>query len=117
MFASLSIALGRLIESDDWQVAAILPVDHPLVRSETVGVLARAKSDAAIPSYSGKHGHPICMARSVVQSIVEGVLAGPTLRDVLRSVESVDVPVEDVGVISNCNTPEALRHALGRLSS
>ena len=117
MFASLSIGLGRLIESDDWQIAAVLPVDHPLVRSESVVALSRANADAAIPSYHGKHGHPICLARSVVRSIVDGELDGPTLREVLRSVDSVDVPVEDIGVISNCNTPEALRKALNRYHS
>ena len=112
MFASLKFGLSRLVEYPDWLAAAVLPVDHPLVKPETITVLMDAGAEAAIPSFNGKHGHPIRLQRTVVEDIVNGSLAGPTLREVLRSVESVGVAVEDPGVISNCNTPEALEAAL-----
>jgi molybdenum cofactor cytidylyltransferase len=83
-----------------------------LITSDAVVTLVRATAPAAIPTYRGKHGHPVCVARSVVERIVGGELTGPTLRDVLRIVDAVDVPVDDIGVISNCNTPEALSEAL-----
>jgi CTP:molybdopterin cytidylyltransferase MocA len=114
MFASLKIGLEILMKSDDWQWAAVLPVDHPLAGAETVRALALAGSAAVIPSFNGKHGHPVCVARSVVEKIVGGELKGPTLREVLRTVGAVNVPVNDPGVVSNCNTPEALRKALAR---
>ncbi len=116
MFASLVTGLDRLIEDPDWQVVAVLPVDHPLVSPGTVTALVDATTRAAIPTFNGKHGHPVCLARSVVQTIVEGKLTGPTLRQVMRSVDAVDVPVDDPGVITNCNTPEALATALKNLS-
>lgn len=112
MFASLVKGLGHLVEHPGWRIVAVLPVDHPLVSPNTVTALANAAARAAIPSFNGKHGHPVCLARSVVESIVDGKLIGPTLREVLRSVEAVDVPVDDPGVITNCNTPEALATAL-----
>jgi CTP:molybdopterin cytidylyltransferase MocA len=112
MFASLVFGLGRLMEHPDWRFVAILPVDHPLVSPSTVTALANATARAAIPSFNGKHGHPVCVARSVVEAIVEGKLTGPTLREILRSVDAVDVDVDDPGVITNCNTPEALATAL-----
>ena len=112
MFASLVIGLGRLMDHPDWRIVAILPVDHPLVSPSTVTALANATARAAIPSFNGKHGHPVCVARSVVEAIVEGKLTGPTLREILRSVDAVDVDVDDPGVITNCNTPEALATAL-----
>ena len=112
MFASLVIGLGRLVEHPDWRIVAVLPVDHPLVRPSTVTALANATARAAIPSFNGKHGHPVCLARSVVETIVEGKLTGPTLREILRSLDAVDVDVDDPGVITNCNTPEALAAAL-----
>jgi len=115
MFASLVIGLGRLVEHPDWQIVAVLPVDHPLVSPNTVTALVNATARAAIPSFDGKHGHPVCLARSVVESIVNEKLIGPTLREVLRSVKAVDVPVDDPGVITNCNTPEALAAALKNL--
>jgi CTP:molybdopterin cytidylyltransferase MocA len=112
MFASLVIGLGRLVEHPGWRIVSVLPVDHPLVGPDTVISLANATARAAIPSFNGKHGHPVCLVRSVVETILEGKLIGPTLREVLRSVDAVDVPVDDPGVITNCNTPEALATAL-----
>jgi CTP:molybdopterin cytidylyltransferase MocA len=112
MFASIMAGLERVTEFPDWGKIALLPVDHPLVTARTVTTLVNTTGPAAIPSYRGKHGHPVCVARTVVERIVDGELTGPTLRDVLRSVDAVDVPVDDVGVISNCNTPAALSAAL-----
>jgi len=112
MFASLKIGLIHLVEFPEWGVAAILPVDHPLVRANAVANLAKTSASAAIPSYQGKHGHPIVIDRGVVTAIVRGEFAGPTLREVLREVGAVDVEVDDPGVIANCNTPEALHEAL-----
>ena len=115
MFASIVTGLDLLIKDPNWQVVAILPVDHPLVSSGTVTALANATAQAAIPSFKGKHGHPVCLARSVVETLLEGQPTGPTLREVLRSVDAADVPVDDPGVITNCNTPEALATALKTL--
>jgi len=108
MFGSLVTGLSHLIEHPDWRTVAILPVDHPLVSPSAVTALANTTARAAIPSYKGKHGHPVCVARSVIEKILRGELAGPTLREVLRTVDAIDVPVDDAGVITNCNTPEEL---------
>jgi len=115
MFASLLVGLGRLVESPDWRVVAVLPVDHPLVRPTTVSALAAKESPAVIPSYNGKHGHPVCLDRAVAESLVQGDLEGPTLREVMHAVDAKDLEVDDPGVIANCNTPDALDAALARL--
>jgi len=112
MFASLRAGLLRLIDEPRWLKVTVLPVDHPLVRPETVAELAMVEESAAIPSFTGKHGHPVCLTRSVVEGIVVGRMIGPTLREVLREVGAVSVPVDDRGVIANCNTPQALAAAL-----
>jgi len=112
MFGSLKIGLHHLIQSEDWERLAVLPVDHPLVRSETVRKLVAAAGRAIIPSNRGKHGHPICIDREVASSIVCGDIDGPTMREVLRAVGSVDLEVDDPGVTANCNTPDALSAAL-----
>jgi len=117
MFASLKAALDRVMEFPDWEKTALLPVDHPLITTVAVATLVSAPAPAAILSYRGKHGHPVCVARSVVEKIVGGELTGPTLRDVLRTVDAVEVPVDDIGVVSNCNTPEALSAALNASNS
>lgn len=117
MFASVKFGLSFLIQSEDWDRLVVWPVDHPLVRPATVERLSDAGERAVIPSYNGKHGHPVCIDRDVVASIVVGELNGPTMRDVLREVDAVDVDVDDPGTVANCNTPEALAEALRSLSS
>ncbi|MDX2438511.1 MAG: NTP transferase domain-containing protein [Acidobacteriota bacterium] len=117
MFASLRFGLEHLIQGDDWRSLAVLPVDHPLVAAGTVGALAAAAERAVIPSYRGKHGHPIVIAREVALSIIRGDLSGPTMREVLRAVGATDLEVDDPGVVANCNTPAALSAALARRGS
>lgn len=117
MFASLMFGLSRLVEHLDWKTTAILPVDHPLIEASTITTLANTAAPATIPTFYGKHGHPVCLARSVVENIVDGKLTGPTLREIMRSVDAIDVPVADEGIIANCNTPEALAGALEKLCS
>ena len=112
MFGSLRVGLDRLVKSRSWRVVAVLPVDHPLVRPGTVTELAAVAGPAAIPSFNGKHGHPICLARTVAESVARGDVAGPTLREVLHAVKALSVPVDDPGVVANCNTPETLASAL-----
>lgn len=115
MFASLRVGLGSLLEHPGWRVAVVLPVDHPLVGASSVAALAAAVGEGAAavrPTYHGKHGHPVALARWVAVAIVAGELPGPTLRDVLRTVGTLDLAVGDPGVNANCNTPERLDAAL-----
>ncbi|HPS77981.1 MAG TPA: NTP transferase domain-containing protein [Thermoanaerobaculaceae bacterium] len=118
MFASMRLGLGRLLVEPDWEVAVVLPVDHPLVRPSTAQVLAvtvHGATAAVRPGYRGKHGHPIGLARRVAESIVDGRASGPTLREVLHSVVVADIEVDDPGVAANCNTSERLAAALRAL--
>jgi CTP:molybdopterin cytidylyltransferase MocA len=117
MFASLRVGLRHLIQIEDWERLAVLPVDHPLVAANSVAALAAADGTAVIASYRGKHGHPIVIAREVAAAVVCGDLTGPTLREVLKAVGAVDLEVDDPGVTANCNTPAALLVALARCGS
>lgn len=116
MFESLVIGLKQLFVDTGWDRVVVLPVDHPLVRSGTVSALAAAGTDAAIPVYGAKRGHPIMLRRTVAERIASGALPGPTLRDVMHAVATADVAVDDPGVIANCNTPEALAAALATVA-
>lgn len=117
MFTSLLIGFRSISEDPGWQRLAVLPVDHPLVRPRTVRVLAAARGAAAVPSFDGKHGHPVCLSRRLVDKLKFGELEGRNLREVLHSVARIEVHVDDPGVIANCNTPEALSAALRRAAS
>jgi CTP:molybdopterin cytidylyltransferase MocA len=115
MFASLQIGLSELLEDPAWQVVAVLPVDHPLVRPATVERLAAATRVAAAPVFEGKHGHPVCLSRGLADQIAAGRVGGMTLREVLRRQGRDRIEVDDPGVVTNCNTPEALAGALSKL--
>ena len=117
MFDSLRFGLRHLTGDASWSVVIVLPVDHPLVAPETVRVLGGLQADAAIPSYQGKHGHPVMLSRRVAEGIAGGAHRGPSLREVLRAVGTVDLPVDDPGINANCNTPAALAAALARLGA
>ncbi|HSL17066.1 MAG TPA: NTP transferase domain-containing protein [Methylomirabilota bacterium] len=111
MFASLRLGLERVLHDEDWRRVAVLPVDHPLVRPATVAALAAAEGRAVIPSFRGKHGHPVVVDRETALGIVSGELPGPTLREVLAAAGPSTLPVGDPGVTANCNTPDALAAA------
>jgi molybdenum cofactor cytidylyltransferase len=111
MFDSLRAALTVAVGLDGWEVAIVLPVDHPLVRPATVRALVSAGGAAAVPVFAGKHGHPVAIDHRTANGILAGDLPGPTLREVLRECGARDVPVDDPGVRANCNTPEALESA------
>lgn len=112
MFASLRIGLRFLFENERWRRVALLAVDHPLVRPESVALLAAGREPAAVPIHGGQRGHPVVVDRSVAESIVTGVFGGPTLREVLNTVDLVVVEVDDPGTVANCNTPDTLAQAL-----
>jgi CTP:molybdopterin cytidylyltransferase MocA len=112
MFASLRFGLEWLVSRPGWRRVAILPVDHPLVRPETVAALAAVEGGAVVPVCRGKHGHPVVVDRAVATAVVSGRISGPTLRDVLRDADARDLAVDDPGAIANCNTPAALAAAL-----
>ena len=117
MFASLRCGLTHLASDETWRAVVVLPVDHPLVAVGTVRLLGAARGNV-IPSYRGKHGHPVRLTRALAERIVAGELPGPTLRDALRTASPTDLEVDDdPDVVTNCNTQQALESALHRRST
>lgn len=96
----------------------VLPVDHPTVRPATVlalAAVAASEPDAVIrPTCDGRPGHPALFPR-----VTWSALRDPTLprgaRSVVESSETrtVDVPVDDPGVVADIDTPEAYRRHAG----
>jgi molybdenum cofactor cytidylyltransferase len=117
-----SIRLALAILPDDTAWVAILPVDHPLVEPGTITRLiaaAHARGGAIVrPVYQGAPGHPGLYARRTFPDFFR-----PDLERGAHSVveafgdEVVDIPVDDPGVRADLNTPEELRHWLGREAS
>lgn len=114
---SLRLAIHALGDSVDG--VALLPVDHPLVRPETVARLLEAFREGGaplvVPVVEGERGHPAILARDLFPRLLE-----PGLEEGARSVvhahldQARAVEVDDPGVRADIDTPQAYRAAFGR---
>jgi len=107
---SLRIALAALDGSV--RGVAYLPVDHPMVRPETVRqLLAAARASEApltIPLFESKRGHPAIFDRSLFTELLDPELEGGAKTVVHRHLgEALLVEVEDPGVMLDIDTPDA----------
>jgi len=94
----------------------VCPVDHPLVRPETVTALlmAFAESDAPLilPVHSGERGHPALFRRDLFPELLDPNLEGGARTVVHGHLDAARlVPVEDAGVITGIDTPESYARA------
>ncbi|WHY58797.1 nucleotidyltransferase family protein [Peribacillus simplex] len=89
----------------------ITPGDCPLVKKETVQLLAKHKGNVVIPSFDYKGGHPIKLSSEVKQKILE-TNPESNLRAVLSGYEKQYMNVDDVGVLMDVDTPEDYQKAI-----
>ncbi len=95
------------------------PVDHPLVRPETVDLVVDAfeQRDAAVvvPRHGGRRGHPTLFAARLIPELL-GAEEAVGARQVVHAHESevYQVAVDDPGVVTDINTPETYRKMTGR---
>lgn len=92
----------------------IFPVDHPLVRVETIDMLINAaarhgtsRSSVIAPVFRGKRGHPVLIPESMFEDLIE--FDGPSMRDFIHARGVEEVEVDDEGVVMNFNTVEQLQ--------
>jgi len=112
---SLRIALAGLHGSIGGVV--YLPVDHPMVRPETVRLLleeARASEPLlAIPVYGGKRGHPAVFSNALFPELLDPTLEGGAKTVVHRHLrDALLVDVADEGVVTDIDTPDAYEAVL-----
>ncbi|MFJ7941587.1 NTP transferase domain-containing protein [Peribacillus sp. NPDC096622] len=83
----------------------ITPGDCPLVKKETIQLLAKHKGNVVIPSFDYKGGHPIKLSSEVKKKILE-TNPESNLRVVLGGYEKQYMNVDDAGVLMDVDTPE-----------
>ena len=113
---SLRLALEVLRGSVD--AVAYCPVDHPLVRPETVAFLleehASADAPLTLPTHGGERGHPVVFGAALFGELEDPTLAGGARTVVHRHLADARlVEVDDAGVLADIDTPEAYREAFG----
>jgi len=113
---SLRMALSALGPGVDG--VAILPVDHPAVRPETVAALldalAAGGAPLVIPTVEGRRGHPAVFHRRLFAELLDPRLQGGARAVVHRHLEEATlVEVDDPGVLADIDTPDAYRAVFG----
>jgi molybdenum cofactor cytidylyltransferase len=111
---SIAAAVRRTADAAGW---LILPGDLPLVKPSTLRQVADALQgafQAAQPQYRGQRGHPVGFARRCRDALLalEGNQgAAPVLR-AQRAINMVaNVVVDDVGIVIDIDTIDALARA------
>lgn len=113
---SLRAGLERLPE--DARGVIVLPVDHPLVRADTIRALIEAaarESDAIVrPVHGDRAGHPTCFPRATWPALRDpGLPRGARSVVEADGIRTVDVAVDDPGIVADLDTPDAYRRHVG----
>jgi molybdenum cofactor cytidylyltransferase len=126
-FSSLQTGLQEVLNRGR-DAAIVTLVDRPPVSDATMERLHAAFGSAmarwkwaVVPQYNGKHGHPIFLAREMIEAFLKAP-ATASARDIQQQnrEQIVYVEVEDPLVTVNVNTPEeyaALQRAVPLLRS
>ena len=112
---SLRLALDHLDPEID--AVAFCPVDHPLLKADTVQTLLSAaeggEAPLALPVHEGERGHPGVFGRALFDELLDPELEGGARTVVHRHLdEALLVEVEDPGVVTDIDTPEGYREVL-----
>jgi molybdenum cofactor cytidylyltransferase len=89
----------------------ITPGDCPLVKRETVQLIAEHNGNVVIPSFNYKGGHPIKLTGEVKLKILE-TNPESNLRVVLGCCDKTYINVKDHGVLMDVDTPEDYQNAI-----
>ncbi len=111
---SIAAAVRQTAHAGGW---LILPGDLPLVQPATLQQVAAALRDgyrAAQPNYLGERGHPVAFSvecREALMALEGSSGAAPVLRNLRGAGQVADIDVDDVGVVTDIDTLDALAHA------
>lgn len=113
MASSVAIGFSALAKASDADAAFLWPVDHPAVEVATLRGLIAAlmHHDAARPVYNGRGGHPPLIARRVFDGLAACTNVEGGARTVLSLANTLDVVVDDPGVVRDIDTPGDLEGA------
>jgi molybdenum cofactor cytidylyltransferase len=119
MLSSLQCGLALVPPNVD--AAMFLPVDHPRMAPDTVQSIAerfgRDRSPVTVPVYLGEHGHPVCIARPLIDELL-ALPPDAKASDVIhRHVARTSyIDVLDPGVVTDVDDPAAYADLLARHS-
>ena len=112
---SLRLALAAV--GRDAAGLVVLPVDHPLVRADTVVALIAAAhaagADLTLPVHGSERGHPAVFGAALFAELADPALEGGARTVTYRHLEgALLVEVDDAGVLTDIDTPEIYESVL-----
>jgi molybdenum cofactor cytidylyltransferase len=114
-----SLQCGLALVPKDADAAMFLPVDHPNIEFDTVRQLAerfrRDRAPVTVPTYLGEHGHPVCIARPLIDELL-ALPPGAKPSDVIHRhvARTVYLEVSDPAVVTDVDDPAAYAELLAR---
>jgi molybdenum cofactor cytidylyltransferase len=117
MFSSVKAGVATI--EDSVKGFLVMPVDIPLVEAPTiirlVEVFEQSEKLVCYPNFRGRRGHPPLISTQYRQEILQwensGGLAGFLKQ---KQADSIDVDVEDEGILLDMDTPEDYRRLIKR---
>lgn len=112
MHRSLQLGLARLANAP---VDAMLlwPVDHPFASADSarrvIAAAREGKRPIAVPVHDGRRGHPVFFHRDLWRELVTSGAGGARVVVQAHAARVLEVPVDDVGVAHDVDTPDDLR--------
>jgi len=119
MLSSLKCGLALVPAGAD--AAMFLPVDHPQIALETVQCIAerfrRDRAPVTVPVHLGEHGHPVCIARPVIEELLALPLDAKASDVIHRHVARTSyIGVLDQAVVTDVDDLKAYAELLARNS-
>jgi molybdenum cofactor cytidylyltransferase len=110
MLSSLQCGLALVPAEAD--AVMFLPVDHPQIALDTVRRVAerfrRDRAPVTVPVHLGEHGHPVCIARPVIDELLALPVDAKASDVIHRHVGQTSyIEVDDQAVVTDIDDPAA----------
>lgn len=116
MADSIACGVASTRNADGWLV---LPADLPLIQPTTLQFMAKALYDATqqatpcdvvVPLYQQQRGHPVGFSKACLQDLLQ-LTGDKGAASVVAKHNSLQLPVDDVGCVTDVDTPALLEAA------
>ena len=107
MFTSVKTGLPHIRSSRFF----FLPGDCPLVPESVLLALLKVDAPIVVPTYAGKHGHPVLLRQTVIQQILDNP-ALSSLREFIEASNPQEVAVASEGILIDVDTQADYQKAL-----
>ena len=118
MFSSLLCGLRHLPDGADAALIALGDQPHieTRVAKEVIAAYCAGDSGIVIPTWSGKRGHPALVDLKRYRAAIFALSGNEGLKPVMRGYpeDTLEVPVDDEGILRDLDTPEDYRAELER---